>query len=132
MMILLAEFFLDNSSILSDNFDHADRFINSYEEAQEIIEGKEGDLKSEILTLDKIAKILRGYRLKNGALSIESEEMRFKLDENGVPIDIVITDEERLPVEALLIQLDPLTARPLPGKKFKFSVNLQNLLISEE
>lgn len=48
-----------------------------------------------------------------------------------LPVDITVTDEERLPVEALLIQLNPLTRRPLPGKNFKFSVNLQNLLIDE-
>jgi ribonuclease R len=84
---------------------HSDRRF-TYEEAQEIIEGKEGDFKDEILTLDKIAKILRGYRLKNGALSIESEEMRFKLDENGVPIDIVIKtskDAHKLIEEFMLL-----------------------------
>lgn len=84
---------------------HSDRRF-TYEEAQEIIEGKEGDFKDEILTLDKIAKILRGYRLKNGALNIESEEMRFKLDENGVPIDIVIKtskDAHKLIEEFMLL-----------------------------
>ena len=84
---------------------HSDRRF-TYEEAQEIIEGKDGDFKDEILTLDKIAKILRGYRLKNGALSIESEEMRFKLDENGVPIDIVIKtskDAHKLIEEFMLL-----------------------------
>ena len=42
----------------------------SYEEAQEIIEGKDGDYKDEILKLDKLAKIYRGRRIKSGALSI--------------------------------------------------------------
>jgi len=84
---------------------HSDRRF-SYEEAQEIIEGKDGDLKTEILTLDKIAKILRGYRLKNGALSIESEEMRFKLDDEGHPIDIIIKtskDAHKLIEEFMLL-----------------------------
>lgn len=67
---------------------HSDRRF-SYEEAQEIIEGKEGDFKEEILTFDKIAKILRGKRMKNGALGIESEEMRFQLNEEGNPIGVV-------------------------------------------
>jgi ribonuclease R len=61
----------------------------SYEQAQEIIEGKDDELKEEILFLDKIAKILRKKRLKSGALSIESEEMRFRLDENGKPVEVV-------------------------------------------
>jgi len=57
----------------------------SYEEAQEIIEGSDGDFKNEILLLNNIAQILRKKRLKNGALNIESEEVRFKLDEEGNP-----------------------------------------------
>jgi ribonuclease R len=63
---------------------HSDRRF-TYEEAQEIIEGKEGDFREDILILDKIAKILRKYRLKSGALNIESEEIRFKLNEEGNP-----------------------------------------------
>ncbi len=61
----------------------------SYEQAQEIIEGAEGDFKDEILLFDKIAKILRKNRLNNGALNIESEEMRFQLNEEGNPIGVV-------------------------------------------
>jgi ribonuclease R len=67
---------------------HSDRRF-SYEQAQEIIEGAEGDFKNEILTFDKIAKVLRKKRLKNGALNIESEEMRFQLNEEGNPIGVV-------------------------------------------
>jgi ribonuclease R len=78
----------------------------SYEEAQEIIEGKEGDYKDDILILDKIAKILRKKRLNHGALSIESEEMRFKLDENGHPIEVMIKtskDAHKLIEEFMLL-----------------------------
>ena len=67
---------------------HSDRRF-AYEEAQEIIEGAEGDMKEEILALDKIAKIYRKKRLKNGALNIESEEVKFKLDEDGEPVEVV-------------------------------------------
>lgn len=84
---------------------HSDRRF-SYEEAQEIIEGKDGDYKTEILTLDGIAKILRKQRLKKGALSIESEEMRFKLDEDGMPIEVVIKtskDAHKLIEEFMLL-----------------------------
>lgn len=78
----------------------------TYEEAQEIIEGKEGDFQSEILILDKIAKILRKSRLKKGAMNIESEEVRFKLDEEGFPIDVVIKtskDAHKLVEEFMLL-----------------------------
>ena len=78
----------------------------TYEEAQEIIEGKDGDYKEEILTIDKIAKILRNKRLKNGALSIESEEMRFKLNEKGSPAEVIIKtskDAHKLIEEFMLL-----------------------------
>ena len=67
---------------------HSDRRF-AYEDAQEVIEGRSEELKEPILTLDKIAKKLRKKRLNNGALSIESEEIRFKLDENGAPVEVV-------------------------------------------
>ena len=84
---------------------HSDRRF-SYEQAQEIIEGKDGDFKEEILILDKIAKILRKSRLKHGALSIESEEMRFRLDDEGHPVEVIIKtskDAHKLIEEFMLL-----------------------------
>lgn len=78
----------------------------TYEEAQEIIEGKSGDFEKEIHIFDKIAKILRNKRLKNGALSIESEEMRFVLDAEGVPTAVTIKtskDAHKLIEEFMLL-----------------------------
>lgn len=61
----------------------------AYEQAQEIIEGKEDEKFSEpILCLDKLAKILRKNRLALGALNIESEEVRFELNEDNHPIGL--------------------------------------------
>ena len=64
---------------------HSDRRF-TYEEAQEIIDGKEHDLSNEINSLNKIARVLRADRLKEGALNIESTEVRFEIDEKGEPI----------------------------------------------
>jgi len=78
----------------------------TYEEAQEIITGQDGDYAEELRTIDKIAKILREKRLKNGALSIESEEMRFKLNEKGEPQEVVIKtskDAHKLIEEFMLL-----------------------------
>ena len=78
----------------------------SYEEAQEIIEGKEGEFQDEIRAIDKVAKILREARLANGALNIESEEMRFKLDAKGSPIETIIKtskDAHKLIEEFMLL-----------------------------
>src|SRR5690606_17923740 len=49
----------------------------SYEEAQEVIENKQGDHADEILKLNELAYILRERKFKNGAISFESEEVKF-------------------------------------------------------
>lgn len=66
----------------------------TYEEAQEIIEGQEGDYREEILILDTIAKSLRKQRFDNGAINFSSSEVRFRLDEHAVPIGIVIKESK--------------------------------------
>ncbi len=66
---------------------HSDRRF-TYEQAQEIIEGKEGDFKKEILTLDGLAKQLREDRFSSGAIAFGGSEVRFDLDEEGTPIGI--------------------------------------------
>jgi len=66
---------------------HSDRRF-TYEEAQERIETKSGDLVEEILVLDKLAKILRADRIKKGAITFDRSEVRFNLDENSEPIGV--------------------------------------------
>lgn len=66
----------------------------AYEDVQEIIEGAEGDYKEELLLLNKIAKTLRAQRFKKGAINFSSQEVRFKLDENNVPIGIVVKESK--------------------------------------
>lgn len=58
----------------------------TYEGAQEVIENKEGPFEEEMATLQKTAVALRKAKFKNGAIAFESPEVRFKLDENAVPI----------------------------------------------
>ncbi len=60
----------------------------SYEEAQEIIEGKEDELSAEILKLNELALILRERKFKAGAISFETDEVKFQLDENGKPLGV--------------------------------------------
>lgn len=60
----------------------------AYEEAQDRIESKVGDFAKEINILNDIALILRKARFKNGAVNFETEEVKFKLDENFKPIGI--------------------------------------------
>jgi ribonuclease R len=98
---------------------HSDRRF-TYEEAQEILEGKDGDHAEELRKLDALAKHYRNQRLKNGALSIESEEQRFKLDENGNPTGVVIKtskDAHKLIEEFMLLANRKVAERLSPVKK---------------
>ncbi|MBP6948641.1 MAG: ribonuclease R [Candidatus Pacebacteria bacterium] len=62
----------------------------SYEDAQSTLDTKQGDFYEELSILNTIAKKLLKARFDNGALSLETEEVKFKLDEKGVPIDVYI------------------------------------------
>ena len=67
---------------------HSDRRF-TYEEAQEGIETKEGDYADELEILNTLAKKLKVDRFKNGAISFETVEVKFTLDENGKPLGLV-------------------------------------------
>jgi ribonuclease R len=54
----------------------------------------------ELLTLDSIAKKLKEKRFKNGAISFETTEVRFKLDDNGKPLSVFV--KERKDVHKLI------------------------------
>ena len=62
----------------------------TYEDVQEIIEGQKHPLSNELITLNNIAKTIRSKRLNNGALNIESSEVRFQLDKEGFPVGTFI------------------------------------------
>ena len=67
---------------------HSDRRF-SYEDAQERIETKKGDFEKEINVLNDLAKKICEMRFQNGAISFETSEVKFKLDENGTPLALV-------------------------------------------
>jgi len=84
---------------------HSDRRF-SYEEAQERIETKEGDLQEEINILDGLAKIMRAARIRNGAITFDRSEVRFNLDENNQPIGVyfkISKDSNHLIEEFMLL-----------------------------
>lgn len=72
---------------------HSDRRF-TYEEAQEVIENKTGDYATEIQKLNELAYILRDRKFKNGAISFESTEVKFKLDEAGKPIGVYVKERK--------------------------------------
>ncbi|MCL1822417.1 MAG: ribonuclease R, partial [Prolixibacteraceae bacterium] len=60
----------------------------SYEEAQAIIEGDEGELRDELLILNELSKYLRRERFENGAIDFERIEVKFDLDKKGKPLGV--------------------------------------------
>ncbi|NBC84271.1 MAG: ribonuclease R [Bacteroidetes bacterium] len=60
----------------------------AYEEAQEVIEKRKGDMKNELLILHQMAQILRAERFRNGSIAFERDEVKFNLDEKGKPVGV--------------------------------------------
>lgn len=84
---------------------HSDRRF-AYEEAQEVMDNKKGDLADELLHLNKMAKMLRKKRFKYGAIEFEEDEVRFELDENGKPLSVrrkIRVDAHKLIEEYMLL-----------------------------
>ncbi len=97
----------------------------TYEEAQEIIEWKDKNamttlankigiidlelfthLGNAVLVLDKYAKKMRKVRFSKGSISFDKHEVRFKLDENNKPTDIIFKvgkDSNKLIEEFMLL-----------------------------
>lgn len=67
----------------------------TYEDAQEIIEGKTSEpYKEEILLLNSISQSLRKQRFSKGAINFSSKEVRFTLDAKGKPIGIIVKESK--------------------------------------
>lgn len=84
---------------------HSDRRF-TYEEAQERIETKQGDLQEEINVLDKLAKIMRAERIRKGAITFDRSEVQFNLDENNEPVGVyfkISKDSNHLIEEFMLL-----------------------------
>ncbi len=78
----------------------------TYEEAQLVIETEEGDYCDEILTMNRLSKILRATRFKKGSIAFEKMEVKFHLDEVGNPTGVffkVAKDSNRLIEDFMLL-----------------------------
>jgi ribonuclease R len=117
---------------------HSDRRFN-YDEAQQIIETGDGDLKNEILTLDRLAKILREKRFKSGAINFDRNEVKIEVDENGKPLRVFFTeakDSNKL-IEEFMLLANRLVAETIgkvgKGRKAKtFVYRIHDLPIPEK
>ena len=127
-----AVFELDsNCTVLSSWFGktiiHSDHRF-TYEDAQKIIEGEDGPYKKEITQINKLAQQCRKKRLSNGALNVKSNEVRFRLDEEGEPIETVlkVSKEAHQLIEEFMLLANREVAKKLakPEKNIKKGINV--------
>jgi ribonuclease R len=64
----------------------------TYEEVQETIVSKDGLHSKAILLLNTLAQQFRKERFKEGAINFSSTEVRFRLDEDGKPLGVVVKE----------------------------------------
>jgi len=97
----------------------------SYEEAQAVIETGEGDMKEEILTLDKLAKKLRAKRFEGGSIDFDRVEVKIEVDPAGKPVNVYFKeskDSNKLIEEFMLLankKVAELIGKPGARKKEK-------------
>jgi ribonuclease R len=72
---------------------HSDRRF-AYEEAQENIDKQEGDFFEELTHLNELAKKIRKQRFQNGSVNFETVEVKFKLDEKGTPLGLMVKERK--------------------------------------
>ena len=105
----------------------------TYDEVQEILDNEEGELWDEINQLNKIAQALRQKRMSKGSINFFSPEVKFRLDKNGVPVEIKIKevrDSHKLIEEFMLLanQIVAQHVQPKENKKtFPFVYRIHDL-----
>ncbi|HEX9253086.1 MAG TPA: ribonuclease R [Ignavibacteriaceae bacterium] len=103
----------------------------TYEEAQKVIEDGTGDLAEDILLLNKIADQFRKKRMREGSFNFISPEIKFNLDENGVPVSIMIkqTKQSNMLIEEFMLLANKLVAQQIaipksgPVKPFVYRIH---------
>jgi ribonuclease R len=104
----------------------------NYDEVQEMITRNPSSprdhriLDSALLTLNTLASKLRAERLANGALAIEQDEVRFRLDEHGHPTDIYFEhpNEAHHLIEEFMLLANKTVAKAVgSGRPFVYRVH---------
>ncbi|MBK7475906.1 MAG: ribonuclease R [Haliscomenobacter sp.] len=66
----------------------------TYEEAQEILESGESEYAASLRKLNSLAKKMRTSRFRKGAIAFETEEVRFRLDDEGTPVEVYVKERK--------------------------------------
>ena len=122
----------DKSEVINEWFGrtiiNSDRRF-SYNEAQQVIDTGEGDMKDQVLLLHRLAQQLRTKRFASGAFAFEKIEVRFDLDENGKPVGIKFREmgtANQLIEEFMLLankHVAEYVGKKLKGKTFVYRIH---------
>ena len=122
----------DKSEVLNEWFGRT--IINSdkrfsYNEAQDVIDTGDGDMKEQVLVLHRLAQQLRTKRFASGAFNFEKVEVQFDLDEAGKPVGIRFRDmgtANQLIEEFMLLankRVAEYVGKKLKGKTFVYRIH---------
>ncbi|MCZ2355540.1 MAG: ribonuclease R [Bacteroidia bacterium] len=99
---------------------HSDKRF-TYEEVQAILDAQSGEFYTELNQLNLLAKKLRKTRFEQGSINFESEEIRFRLDDNFHPVEIIKkirVDSHKL-IEEFMLLANKLVASYVAQKRRK-------------
>ncbi len=104
----------------------------SYEEAQSVLEGKQDKFFDPLTKLNAIAKYLRQQRFRDGAINFETEEIKFRLDEQGHPLSVFVKErkEAHMLIEEFMLLANRKVAEFVTkgkGKKTSFVYRVHDL-----
>jgi len=122
----------DKSEVINEWFGRT--IINSdkqfsYNEAQQVIDTGEGEMKEQILLLHRLAQQLRAKRFAMGAFAFEKVEVKFDLDESGKPLGIKFREmgtANQLIEEFMLLankRVAEYVGKKLRGKTFVYRIH---------
>jgi ribonuclease R len=78
----------------------------SYEEALEVLETGTGDYANELTAINRMAHALRKARHRKGSVDFDRAELKFRLDENNHPVEVLqkrATESTRLIEDCMLL-----------------------------
>ena len=108
------------------NYDEAQEIINPSKTSNTSHTSNTSALATALTTLNSLATKLRAERIANGALTIEQDEMRFKLDEHGYPTEIYFEqpNEAHHLIEEFMLLANKTVAKAVgSGRPFVYRVH---------
>jgi len=94
----------------------------TYEEVEEILKSGKGDFAQELLQLNELAKILFKKRIQSGGIDFSSDEVRFILDPDGIPVEV--KKKEHLQSHKLIEDFMLLANKIIAAEGKKYEQNL--------